>query len=227
MGKAEDTSYIKIMDATMYMDNITVAEPIAMAHRSVLQKTNACYNFNRVECKSFTIAKSSQTITIDNIIVGAAPNLLLVAMTSNSSYSGSRTLNPYNFAPFNINEFNITLSGQKIPSQPLQFDFTNTKQPIATRGYDHLFRGTNLHLLDKSCQVTKDFFCDGAFIIAYDLSSDASYQKTHCVNPLRKGIIGLEAKFAKPLENTVTVLVYAEYDAQLEIDKDYNVYTVY
>lgn len=227
MGKADDTSYIKIIDATMYMDNVTVAEPIAMAHRAVLQKQNAVYDYMRVECKSYTIAKDSQSISIDNIVVGATPRLLLLTFLSNKSFSGERTLNPYNFAHFDLSEFNITLSGQKIPSQPLQFDFSNKKQPIATRGYDHLFRGTNLHTLDKSCQVTKDFFCDGALILAYDLSSDASYQKSHCVNPLRRGIVGLEAKFSKPLPDTVTVLVYAEYDAQLEIDKDYNVFSVY
>lgn len=59
MSTAEDTSYIKIMDATLYMGHVQVAEPIQMAHRAVLQKKNAVYDYQRVEVKSFTIAKDS------------------------------------------------------------------------------------------------------------------------------------------------------------------------
>lgn len=227
MGGASDSSYIKILDATMYMDHAVVAEPIQIAHRAVLQKRNAVYDYQRVEVKSFTIAKDSQTISLDNVIVGQLPNLLLIGMVENQAYTGTRTLNPYNFQHFNLSQFNITVNGMKIPSQPIEFDFnTNATNPISSRGYDHLFRGANLHLLDRSMQVTRAFYNSGGLLIAHDLTSDASYQKSSCVNPIQKGIVSIEARFAKALPKTITVIVYAEYDAQIEIDRDFNVFTV-
>lgn len=226
MSGEDETSYIKILDATMYMDHIIVAEPIQIAHRAVLQKKNAVYDYQRVEVKSFTIAKDSQTISLDNVIVGQLPNLLLVGMVENQAYTGTRKKNPFNFKHFGLSQFNITVNGTKIPAQPIEFDFSPGKNPISSRGYDHLFRGANLHLLDRSMQVSRAFFNSGGLLLAFDLTSDASYQKSSCVNPLQKGIVSIEARFAAALEHTITVIIYSESDAQIEIDRDFNVLTV-
>ena len=41
---------------------------------------------------------------------------------------------------------------------------------------------------------------------------------------VQKGNIRLEMKFTAPLAKTITTLVYAEYDDQVEIDNDRNVF---
>lgn len=47
----------------------------------------------------------------------------------------------------------------------------------------------------------------------------------NCHNIARQGTVSIEASFNKAIEKTITALVYAEYDATIEIDKDKNVYT--
>lgn len=226
MAVDSDESHIKILDATMYMNHVVVSEPVQLAHRSVLQTKNAIYDYNRVEVKSFTVAKDTQNISLDNVVVGNLPNLMLIGMVENQAYTGKRSLNPYNFQHFNISQFNITVNGVKIPSHPIDINFTDANHPITSRAYDKLFRGSNLHELDRSMQITRKFFNAGAMLFAFDLTPDQSYQHSNCVSPIQKGIVNIEAQFSEALKKTITVLIYSEYDAQIEIDRDYNVYTV-
>lgn len=226
MGTATDTSYIKILDCNLYMNHVVVSDDVRLAHLNVLKSRPCLYEYSRVECKSYTIAKDSQSISLDNIISGVIPNVMLICMTTNDAYNGNRTLNGFNFAHHDISSFCITLNGTNIPSQPIEFDFTDPKQPISARGYDRLFRGSNLHLMDRSMQVTSKFFNSGGMIFAYDLTPDKLYQKSHCTQPLRRGIVNIEARFAKALPKTLTVIVYAEYDAAIEINSDYAVTVV-
>lgn len=63
-------------------------------------------------------------------------------------------------------------------------------------------------------------------MLGFDLTNDNSYS-SGCSNLLNQGSVRIEARFAVELAKTVTCLVYCEYDAVLEIDKNRNVFTSY
>lgn len=220
-----DTSCIEIQEATLYMNHVTINPNILIAHQAVLSKQPATYPYKRVEVKSYTVAPGSLTMSIDNAVVGQLPNLMLIGFVENTSYSGSRKLNPYNFQHCNVSSFYLVINGIQVPSQAIDFDYTNKDAPISMRGFESLFRGTNLHQMDRTHQVRKASFDAGYFLLAFDLTPDKSYSRQDCLHVLNQGIVRLEARFAQAIPKTLSVIVYTEYDATLEIDRDRNVYT--
>lgn len=224
MAEDTDTSSIKILDATLYVPHLTVNPQILLAHHQILQKgRNVVYPYQRVEVKSYSISPGGQTMSIDNVILGNLPNLLLFAMTDHRGYSGKRSLNPFNLTHNDIQSFCLRVNGIQHPANPVEFDFTDPENPISSRGFELLIKETQI--FERAHQIHRKTFNKGFFMLATDLTAGHSYNNGNCHNPLRQSTVSIEAKFAKALSSTITVLVYAEYDAMIEIDKDRNVYT--
>lgn len=219
------TSYMKILDATMYMNHATINPSVLIAHEMALQKMNAQYPFNRVEVKSYTVSANSHTLSLDNVVIGPLPNLLLFAMVDNDAYSGKRSKNPFDFKHNDISQFNLNVNGMPVPCKTLTFDY-DKKPPSSARGYNTLFKGTNIRHFDKSHQITKKFFDNGCFLLAFELTADHANNMI-CGNLLNQGTIGIEARFKKALTNTITCIVYAEYDGCIEVNRDRYVSTAY
>lgn len=218
MSKPDDQSQIKILEATMYMNHITVNPNILIAHHRMLQKRNAIYPYKRVEVKSFTLFSGNHSLNLDNVVMGQLPNLLIFAMVTSKAYNGSRDKNPFNFQHFNLQRFNLSVNGTQIPSQPIEFDFSNKEKGIlSTRGYSTLFSGTGIHYYDKGHQITKDLYDHGHFMLAFDLTADRSYNSLSA-NSLNHGNIRIEGRFSSQLKEAVTCLVYCEYDSVVKID---------
>lgn len=224
MSSSTEKSYIKILDCTLYMNHVLVAEPILLAHRTVLQKKNAIYEYNRVELKTFTLAKDSTTISLPNIILGPVPRCLIVGLVDSSAFAGTRILNPYNFQHFNISSVSLEVNGQRVPNDPIQFKYTDKDFPISTRAYERLIHGVNLHLLDRAMQITKRHFDNGSTLLAFDLTNDQTVQESSCTSPVENGIISLDMVFAKPLKQAVTAIIYLDNFGTIEIDKFFNIY---
>lgn len=219
-----DTSSIEILDATLFIDHMTISPNILLAHEAVLAKSNAVYNYNHVEVKSFTIGPGSQTMTIDNVCIGKLPKMIICALVDNLAYSGKKSLNPFKFENFDISQFHLIVNGRQVPAQSLSFDYSNKEAPISSRAYDLLFRETRL---DRSHQIKKASYDSSMFMIALDLTPDHSYNDGDYTNVAAQGAITIEARFSKALAKTITVLVYMDFDATLEIDKDRTIYTNY
>lgn len=225
MSKNEkEESYIKILDATMYMNHVTINPNVLLAHEKVLLKSKAVYPYKRVEVKTFTIPSGSRTLSVDNVIIGQLPNLLVFGMVDNSAYSGNLLKNPYNFKHNKISQFNLCVNGTYVPNSPINFDYSGDR-PISTRGYNTLFKGTGIHFFDKGHQITKKFYDNGCFLLAFDLTTDISYNNETCTNLLNQGTIRIEGQFSANLTEAITCIVYAEYDAAIEIDRDRNIFT--
>jgi hypothetical protein len=65
-------------------------------------------------------------------------------------------------------------------------------------------------------------FGHGYFMLVFDLTPDNSGNEDYIS---LGGVVRKEAKFERELEKTVTCLLFAEYDASIEIDKDRNIIT--
>lgn len=222
--KAEGKSHIKILDATLFMNHVTISPEILLAHQQLLSKTNAVYPYKRIEVKSFTVSSGTTNLQIDNVVIGQLPNFLVFGMIDNESYTGTRTLNPYHFKHNNITQFNLVVNGVQVPSHPFQFDYTSKQPPISSRGYLSLFKGTGIHFFDKGHQITKQLYDNGFFLIAFDLTSDNSYG-SECSSLLNQGNIRISGRFSEALPKTISCIVYAEFNANLQIDYNRNVYT--
>ncbi|XP_055385238.1 uncharacterized protein F54H12.2-like [Condylostylus longicornis] len=85
-----DESQLKILEATLFRKHVTINPSVLLAHNAVLAKSNAKYNYKRVEVKSFTIPSNTSTISLDNVFIGQLPNTIIFCLTENVGYSGKR-----------------------------------------------------------------------------------------------------------------------------------------
>lgn len=225
MTKENDTSSsIKILEAQMYINHVTINPKILIAHHQTLLRRNAIYPYKRIELKSFTLFPGNHSLNLDNIVMGQLPNMIIFAMVSSKAYNGARDKNPFKFHHFNLQRFNLSVNGTQIPSQPLEFDYHDKKEGyLSTRGYNTLFNGTGIHYYDKGHQITKNLYDNGHFMLAFDLTSDRSYNSL-AANYSNTGNIRIEGKFSGQLQEAVTCLIFCEFDSLIEIDKNRVVY---
>lgn len=224
MEEVEGEARVEYIDACLYVNHVTVAPGLMMLNEKILQRgENAKYFYQRCEVKTYTISPGARNFSLDNIVMGKLPNLIILGMVKNESYTGRRDLNPYNFKHFNINKFNLVINGMTVPSEPLTFDFKSLP-PQCTRAYRSLFRDLNLWK-NAGHQINMDLFANGSFLLIFDLTNDQSYGATACGNTINTGVIRAEAWFDENITETMTCVVYTTYDSCLEIDKDRNVVT--
>lgn len=222
--KADGKSLINFESVTMYMNHVQINPDILLSNERMLSQKPATYPYKRIEVKVYTFPAGGQSISLDNVVIGQLPNLILFAMVDNDAYAGTRNLNPFNFKHNNIAQYHLLVNGVQVPNEPYEFDYS-VDPPISTRGYQSLFKDTGIHYFDRGHQISKTFFDNGCFIIASDLTTDRSTESGACGNLLNQGTIRIEARFKEALAKTTAVLIYAEYDAAIKIDKDRNVYT--
>lgn len=215
-----DKSTVKILEATLYAKHCTINPNILIAHHKILERSNAKYHYKRCETKTFTVSAKGTSINLDNIVLGQLPTNLIFCMVDNDAYTGLKKKNPYNFKHNKITSSTLYVNGIPIPTAAIITDFSNNGE--YARAYASIFSTTGLLHSSHGNLITKNMFSHGYFMIAYDLTADLASTNA-CSSLLDRGNIRLDLRFETALANTTTCLIYAEYDATLEIDKDRNI----
>ena len=72
--KADSKFVFQFLDAQLWVKRVRPNPTIPLAHKAVLSKGGvARYNITRVELKSFTFFSGSQSLSIDNAVLGPIP----------------------------------------------------------------------------------------------------------------------------------------------------------
>lgn len=210
---------ITILDAILYVRKIKINPSILIAHARALSVATAKYPITRVDVKTISIPTGVQNKTIDNLYLGQLPKRCIIGFIENKAFNGDLILNPYNFQSFNYNFLSLYLDSVQIPSTPLTPDFTKN---LYTRAYHSLFSGSGIHFSDTGNCITKTDYPFGYCLAAFDLTSDLSSNESHW-NIIKSGCLRFEVRFDKPLTNTITAIIFAEFDNVIEIDINRNV----
>lgn len=213
-----------ITDATLYVKNVTPAPAILLAHTKTLAMgANIRYNIKRVEVRSHTISSHESSCSLDNCILGQLPSYIVVGFLKNDAYSGKANLNSLKFEHFDYNHFALKVNGVQIPSDALTPNWTEGR---FARCYNQLYCDTHVKNNYQSNLITPNRFANGYHFLAFDLTPDNAGTQSHA-SLSRQGSVRIDVRFAKPLPNAVTVIVYAAYDNTIEIDKTGTVFTDY
>ena len=138
-------------------------------------------------------------------------------MVDNDSYTGNYKKNPFNFKHFDVREVAVYVNGKTL-SQPMKLNFEDGEY---LEGYRSLFTTTGKINRDEGIGLTRREYSNGCSLIDFDLSP-ALCTGPH-QEPIKEGSIRITLEFAKALPNTITVLVYAEFDNIIKVNKVRNV----
>lgn len=222
MEEASGNADVKIVEANIFVNHIHLNPNILIAHSKVLERTTVKLPYKKVLLRQYTLNAGQFSLSIDNVVIGQIPNLLIFTIVPNNAYSGNRTKNPFNFKHYDLQQFCLYVDGKQYPSKPLNFKHETSGKTETTRGYNTLFKGTGIHYFDRGHQITKQLYDNGYFMLVFDLTADHSYD-FNTMNPIHQGTIRIEGTFGTELPEAVTCLILCEFDGLVEIDKSKNV----
>lgn len=215
---------IEIVDMKMELHWITINNILA---NEIQKKLNngvlALYEFNKTEISSHSIANGFHNGNINNLHVGGIlPKSITVVMVDENAMSGDYKKNPYNFKHFDNNLAYIKVNGQNIPADPYTPNFD---KKLYQREYRALLDNSGISHNDAGINLNPNAFANGSYILKFDLSPDKcnGWHK----HKKRTGSIDLILGFAKPLPNSINIIIMKEFDATLTIDKNKTVVVDY
>lgn len=211
--------YKVVLDkVSLFVRKVRVSPGVILGHAKALEKGTAKYPINRVLCKAYSVPKGNMSIVQDSIFIGQMPKRVIIGCVDNEAFHGSFTKSPFNFEHFDLNFIGIYVDGQPVPHNPLELDFARSSY---IRAYQSLFLGTGKIGEDRGSFISREEYTDGNVIYAFDLSPDLC-AGDH-LNLIKHSNLRLEIKFSKPLPQTVCVIVFAEFENLIEINKTRNI----
>ncbi|XP_066480774.1 uncharacterized protein F54H12.2-like [Tiliqua scincoides] len=204
---------LQILTASLFVKKVRVAPGVRLGHAEALLTATAKYPVDRVSMKIFSIAAGSRISNQENLFLGQLPKLVVVGLVDNDSFSGAYDKNPFNFKHYDINFFAIYQSGHQIPAKPFQprFDEGN-----CVREYMSLVHASGKHMKDKALLINREDYARGYTLFAFDLSPDQECGSHYSL--INTGNLRAEIRFARPLPQTVNMIVYGVFDNIIEIN---------
>lgn len=222
-GAGEDKPVLEILEAKFYCHTVKATAGQDMAIIEALRDIGPIrINGVHTTVKNMSIASGNTTAELDNIFYGPIPNRVIMFMVRDDALSGNYARNPFNFQHFNINELALVVNGKLIPQIPYKPDFGNKKY---IREYQGFLEGLTKTYSIHPVPLTPDEFGNGFTSFAFDLTPDQNCERTH--SPQGTGSVRMLMKFSQSLAQAIDVVLIAEYDSWIEIDKFKNVTTAF
>ncbi|GBO22378.1 hypothetical protein AVEN_213383-1 [Araneus ventricosus] len=207
-----------IEHASLFVRKVKVSPGVLLGHAKALQTTPAKYPIDRVLSKMYSISKGSFSFSQDNVFLGQMPKRLIITCVDNDAFNGTYSSNPFHFKHNNLNFLGVYVDGNPISSKPLEPDYSNGQ---SIRAFNSLLVGSGKLASNKGIYINRDEFIQGYTLYAFDLTPDLC-DGSH-LNLVNQGNLRIELKFARALEKTISVLVYAEFQNMIEITNSRNV----
>ena len=205
---------VQIKDATLFVRSAKLNPTLMMQHTKDLERgITAKYPIRRVDVKSYSVPQGNLSF----VRIACSPARCR-DVSYNNSYNGAYDKEPYNFKHFDLNYLALHCNGETVPWKPLRPRFNTPNAQDHIMAYQTLFQSTNILHKNQGIPINREEFTSGYSLFAFDLSSYGTH-----LNSIQTGSVRLELQFKNALPNTVNLVVYAEWDSMVEINKSRHV----
>ena len=219
MASAGKKYKIEIQRPVLIMRKEKPSASVLLAHAKVLQHTTAKYPISRGICKILTIPTGVMSFSHDNVFLGQMPKKLIFGLVPNSSQTGLIHQNPFEFRHYDANHVAISIDGISIPHKPFSPNF---KENLFIDCYNSLFHVSGNANNNGGNLISRSEYPGGYTLYCYELSPDGDTCNEH-FNVVKNGNLRLDLNFGTALPHTVDVIVYAEFQNIIEVDKNRNI----
>ena len=144
MNKYADSNIIiKLLDAQLLIKRVRPNPVYLVAHNTALQAgAIGKHNLMRDELETFTFSNGSQSLCIDNAIVGPVLKRLLFTFMKNNDFLGSLDTNQFRFPHYDMDYFSLYINGKQISSGSLHMG--NGHEKSSLMAYRTIFEGSGI-----------------------------------------------------------------------------------
>ena len=214
---------IEVNTMRWYVKGIDVMKSIGLGLERTLMHYTAKYPVRRVEIKTLHVGAGRRETPENSLFSGQIPRRVVIGCVDADAYHGTYGKSPFNFKHYNIHEVSITAGGETVPSKPLTMDFEHN---LFTRAYVQLFEALGIGSEDKGNSIDMKSFKNGSCLFAFDLSPDEE-DGSHW-DLVKDGTTSINMQFVNAIVGGgIEIIVYAEFDSLITMDRNRNVYTDY
>ena len=218
---AADNFKSVINHASLFVRKVRLNPAVTLSHAKALERGTAKYPLKRVVVKTFSIPIGNVGAVQDNLFLSQTPNRLVIGLVDSEAFNGVNARNPFNFKTFGLSFLSLYLDGKQVPSKPLQPNFEDGEY---VRSFYNLMVSSGLANQDAGSNISRQDFANGFALYSMDLTPSL-IDDNQLFELVKSGALRLELKFAAGLTRSVTVVVWAEMDSVLEIDRSRQVLT--
>jgi hypothetical protein len=137
-------------------------------------------------------------------------------MIKTQDFLGTPNTNPFKFRHYDLSNVVMYVNGIQVPDEGSCLNTGHEK--TTAMAYRTLFEGFGNHHANSGLQITHDIYISGYFLFLFDLTPGRSASEDRA-SPSQSGHIRIELKVDKPLTNSITCLLYLEYEGTVLMDK--------
>ena len=218
---AADVYKSNILHASLFIRKVRLNPSVLLAQAKAMEVGSVKYPVKRVVVKNFSIPQGNLGAVQDNLFLSQTPNKLIIGLVNSSAFNGTAAENPFKFDQHGLSFISLYLDGKQVPSKPLQPVYATGEY---ARAYHNLMVTTGLTNQDAGSNISRSDFANGFTFYAIDLTPSL-LDDVELFELVKAGALRMELKFSTPLPHSVTVVVWAEMDSIIEIDRTRQVLT--
>ena len=184
---------------------VEVKPHVTLSIEKMLNTTPAVYPFLKSDLRSYTVSSGSSVFEIDGILPVVPASLCLV-LIDQAAYAGDETLNPYYFEGEPITALTVCIAGREFCPKYTGLNFT-------TSGFLEPFN----NLPKTAVSIDRFSYKSGYTIFFYDINPTVTELGLHQKN--KPGNTRIYVQFSPATTKVYSLLVYAKYSSQFQIDK--------
>lgn len=204
------------------MDLLTLQSEVILAHNDILKNHVARYDYMKSHMRSISIPRGNLSFEVENVFSGLIPSKAIFCLVKSASYIGKYDHNPFSFEHCHISKIGFFCNNFALPSgTPQTPDFD---KKLYVESYNMMFESLGQYMSNNCCEVSYYDYAHGYTLFAYDtdrymssMSGFQSGQREYLPAP-RLGSTQLTLNFAKPLPETVTLIIYGVCSDAMTVD---------
>jgi hypothetical protein len=212
---AKDSSFkLKIHDAKLHASRVQLKGSQNLLYNRMLSSKGFSYPALGISTRTKTVSVGDQNFEWIPFR-GELPRRLYFFQTSQDAFNNKIELNPFNFQPFHISNFQIFRNELSVP---LMQGFTD----VSGSGLMPTYIQTYCSVNSQAFPIRYADYSLGYMIFAVDLTNDRSSGCGYD-NPRIDGALRLIVDYSEPLKKPITIFCVGEFNSNFKIDANRNI----
>ncbi|XP_069103881.1 uncharacterized protein F54H12.2-like [Argopecten irradians] len=205
---------VSFEDIRLRVCKVKVNPAVIYAQSKALETANAKYPFTQTSVKQMAIPSGATSFTYDNIFQGMRPNQVVVGFVKSTGVTGDYEENPWFFQGYDVTDIALYVDGNCVGGNPFKPKYGTDTQTISV--LRSMLQSTGKWLDDGGSNIQRDDINQGYALYTFDL--EPKFRGSQYLTLLKQGNVRLEVTFGTALTDTVSCLLYAEFQNCFEVN---------